>query len=230
MISRLYSSLSAGVDDILGNIPVLDQLSVAGQNLIAAANQQVSSRTGHISLDTNRSTEAEAEFQAFESNQSSNSNVNINSTSKEADEPFVKPICDIFLEVFELNRGNNWLRGWAVVVILHQLLGGTIERKIRDTARKLTHEDMLLKYLTLIQDSIWPQPLDGGGGATTIRTNTGMTTTTMRTSTDKAHTRTEAGLVLATLIPDLAGSVVGRSNAQAASRKLFAALNNPWLK
>jgi hypothetical protein len=34
----------------------------------------------------------------------------------------------LFLEAFELNRGNNWLRGRAVVVVLHQLLGGTIER------------------------------------------------------------------------------------------------------
>lgn len=34
-------------------------------------------------------------------------------------ELFVKFICDIFLEVFELNKGNNWLRGRVVVVVLY---------------------------------------------------------------------------------------------------------------
>lgn len=38
--------------------------------------------------------------------------------------------------------------------------------------------------------------------------------------------RTEATVVLATLIPDLAGNVVGRANAQAAARRTFATLNN----
>lgn len=36
--------------------------------------------------------------------------------------------------------------------------------------------------------------------------------------------------MLATLVPDLAGNVVGRVNAQAASRRLFATFNNSRLK
>ena len=42
--------------------------------------------------------------------------------------PFSSPICDLILAVFELNKENNWLRRQAVVVILQQILGGTIER------------------------------------------------------------------------------------------------------
>lgn len=41
---------------------------------------------------------------------------------------FSAPICDLILAVFELNKENNWLRRQAVVVILQQVLGGTIER------------------------------------------------------------------------------------------------------
>ncbi|CAI4219430.1 unnamed protein product [Parascedosporium putredinis] len=41
MMTRLYDSVADGVEDILGNIPVLDQLSLAGQNLIAAATSQL---------------------------------------------------------------------------------------------------------------------------------------------------------------------------------------------
>ena len=40
---------------------------------------------------------------------------------------FTAPICDLFIEVFDLKE-SNWLRRQAIVVILQQFLGGTIER------------------------------------------------------------------------------------------------------
>jgi sorting nexin-25 len=42
---------------------------------------------------------------------------------------FSAPICDLVLAVFELNKKNNWLRRQAIVIILQQVLGGTIERQ-----------------------------------------------------------------------------------------------------
>ena len=41
---------------------------------------------------------------------------------------FSAPICDLILAVFELEKKNNWLRKQAIVIILQQVLGGTIER------------------------------------------------------------------------------------------------------
>lgn len=41
---------------------------------------------------------------------------------------FTKPICDLFVTVFELKEKNNWLRRQAILIILQQILGGTIER------------------------------------------------------------------------------------------------------
>ncbi|KAL8718100.1 MAG: hypothetical protein Q9225_004722, partial [Loekoesia sp. 1 TL-2023] len=37
IVSRIYNSVTDGMDEFLGNVPVLDQLSIAGQNLISAA-------------------------------------------------------------------------------------------------------------------------------------------------------------------------------------------------
>lgn len=202
IITRFYNSVQDGMEDILGNIPVLDQLSVAGQNLLSAATSQLLTMPTAISEDPLTVAEAEAELNAFEDREL---------------EPFVKPICDIFLEVFELNRGNNWLRGRAVVVVLHQLLGGTIERKVRESVKSLVSEDAIVRYITLLRDSMWP------GGARKVDGKP-------RTAGEKSKTRTEASLMLATLVPDLAGSVVGRINAQAASRRIFATFNNPRLK
>ena len=40
-VARIYDSVSDGMDEFLGNLPVLDQLTVAGQNLITAASAQI---------------------------------------------------------------------------------------------------------------------------------------------------------------------------------------------
>ncbi|GKZ96612.1 intermediate filament protein [Aspergillus niger] len=203
LVTRIYNSIADGMDDFLGNFGVLDQLSTAGQSLISAATNQQSTTavtpgdSGLATEDAVTAAEAEAELNAFEDREL---------------EPFIKPICDLFLEAFELNKGNNWLRGRAVVVVLHQLLGGTIERKVREGARSLVQDDSLLRYITLIKDTMWP-----GGVLRQSR---------VRTASERLKSRTEASLVLATLIPDLAGNVVGRANAQAAARRIFATLNN----
>ncbi|KAG5928748.1 hypothetical protein E4U42_008075 [Claviceps africana] len=202
LVSRLYDSVADGMDDILGNIPVLDQISVAGQHLIAAATNQLNAMPLNADEDEFPAAEAEAELNAFE--------------NKEL-EPFIKPICDIFLEVFELNRGNNWLRGRAVVVVLQQLLGGTIERKVRDNVKMLLQDDSILRYIGMLQDSMWPNGILEREKKS-------------RSAAEKKKTCTEASLMLATLVPDLAGNVVGRVNAQAASRRIFATLNNSRLK
>lgn len=41
---------------------------------------------------------------------------------------FTAPICDLFVTLFELKEKNNWLRRQAILIILQQVLGGTIER------------------------------------------------------------------------------------------------------
>ncbi|KAJ5935881.1 hypothetical protein N7454_005179 [Penicillium verhagenii] len=203
LVTRIYNSVADGMDDFLGNFGVLDQLSTAGQNLISAATNQVNinTSTAHdpalATEDAVTTAEAEAELNAFEDREL---------------EPFIKPVCDLFLEAFELNRGNNWLRGRAVVVVLHQLLGGTIERKVRDSARSLFQDESMMRYLAIARDSMWP------GGV--------LRKFLPRSMADRHKSRTEATVVLATLIPDLAANVVGRANAQAASRRLFATLNN----
>lgn len=234
IISRIYNSVTDGMDEFLGNIAVIDQLSVAGQNLISAAQNQLSANSpaaGGPSPGTNPRTnnapdgsstqaqansiaEAEAELRAFEDQQA---------------EPFVKPICDLFLEAFELNRSSNWLRGRALVVVLQQLLGGTIERKTRETVKSLLSDDALIRYLTTAKTTLFPN--DGNTTTTTNNTNTTDNTTTTftsspRTKSQRDSSKAEAGIVLATLLPDLAGNVVGRTNALAASKRLLAVINN----
>lgn len=216
-VSRIYNSVADGMEEFLGNIPVLDQLSVAGQNLISAATTQLantngaalvagvqpgnSASSGVITVQPNTDAEAEAELLAFE---------------KQELPPFVKPITDLFLETFELNRENNWLRGRAVIVVLHQLLGGTIERKVRESFSNLLSENNISNYIDTLKESMWPNG----------RLKQGVE----RTPQERTQSRKEASIVLNTLVPELASSVVGRQNAQIAARKLEGTLNNARLK
>jgi sorting nexin-25 len=208
-VTRIYNSVTDGMEEFLGNIPVLDQLSTAGQNLISAATMQLNANepvaVPKSSLPPNElvaSAEAEAELAAFE--------------TKEL-EPFVKPICDLFLETFELNRESNWLRGRAVVLVLQQLLGGTVERKVRENAKAVLSDDGAVRLLNMTMDMIWP-----GGGPRIQRK--------VRTAAEKAESQKKAAVVLGSLIPDLFGSVVGRANAQGAARRILAMLGNERLK
>lgn len=43
---------------------------------------------------------------------------------------FSSPICDLILAVFELNKKNNWLRRQAIIIIMQQVLGSTVERLV----------------------------------------------------------------------------------------------------
>lgn len=201
IVTRIYNSVTDGMDDFFGNVTVLDQLSAAGQNLISAATTELTiAQQDADPANVSSVAEAEAELSAFEDREL---------------EPFVKPICDIFLETFELNRGGNWLRGRAVVVVLHQLLGGTVERKVREIVRSFAQEESILKYLDTIKDTMWPEGKLKEG--------------IPRTVAEKSKSRQEASVMLATLIPDMAGNVVGRANAQAAARRIFAVMNNERL-
>ncbi|KAF2722766.1 putative intermediate filament protein [Polychaeton citri CBS 116435] len=232
-VTRIYNSVSDGMEEFLGNIPVLDQLSIAGQNLIssatAAQQAQAVSASGATAIpppaidsldpaiqDPATSAEAEAELNAFNTTTTTREGISEAAASAAAAEPFVKPICDLFLETFNLSRGNSWLRGRTVVIILHQLLGGTIERKVRESADSALEDESLAHYINLLKDTMWP---DGKMKAAVEK----------RTDAEKQRTKKEAALLLETLVPDLAGSVVGRANAVAAAGKLSRMLNNERL-
>ncbi|KAH8120047.1 PXA domain-containing protein [Phellopilus nigrolimitatus] len=126
---------------------------------------------------------------------------------------FTAPICDLILAVFELDKKNNWLRRQAIVIILQQVLGDTVERKFRDSMKSLLDEPHLLSYINIFKDGMWP------GGRL-------KSTGVPRTSDEKARTRDEANRKLSALLPDVAANMMGRSNARRGARRIFAVLQN----
>lgn len=202
LVKRLYNSVTDGTRKIIGDDAVLNQALATGQTLESAVTDPIITISQSVAEGPVSATNAKEEVDAFETREL---------------EPFVKPICDLFLEIFNIKRGHSWLRGRTVVVVLHQLLGGIVERKVREYARTLVEEESIIGYINLIKESIWPTRQGTPGEAK------------VRTEAEKAKSRKAASVVLATVIPDLAGNIVGKANAQAGSRRIFATLNNPRL-
>ncbi|KAJ6520120.1 PhoX domain-containing protein [Mycena sanguinolenta] len=126
---------------------------------------------------------------------------------------FSAPICDLLLAVFELNKTNNWLRRQAVVIILQQVLGGTIERKIREQVKAFLEESRIMVVVNLFRNGLWP------GGKL-------KPPSVPRTPDEKLRTRDEANRKLSSLVPDLAANMIGRTNARRGARRIFAVLQN----
>ncbi|KAI0962207.1 hypothetical protein AcV7_001100 [Taiwanofungus camphoratus] len=126
---------------------------------------------------------------------------------------FSSPICDLVLAVFELDKKNNWLRRQAIVIILQQVFGGTIERKLRETFKVYLDEPHLMSYVNIFRDSLWPGGQLKPSGVP-------------RTAEERLRTRDEANRKLSALVPDLVANMIGRSNARRGARRIFAVLQN----
>lgn len=125
---------------------------------------------------------------------------------------FTAPICDLFIEVFDLKE-SSWLRRQAIVIILQQVLGGTIERKMRDNFRLYTAPRKVERVLRTFQAAMWP------GGA---RRPDGVP----RTDAERLDARITSSRRLAMLIPDVAANMIGRGNARRAAQLVWGALQD----
>ncbi|CBQ73580.1 conserved hypothetical protein [Sporisorium reilianum SRZ2] len=129
---------------------------------------------------------------------------------------WTEPICDLFTELFELHEKNNWLRRQAIVILLQQLFGSTVERKIRETFSAALSPPSIAGYITAFKASLWPNGVL-------------KEPTPPRTRAEKDALRENANSKLASLIPELAANFVGRENARKGTRRVFAALQNKRL-
>ncbi|GMM33316.1 Mdm1 protein [Saccharomycopsis crataegensis] len=136
---------------------------------------------------------------------------------------FVKPICDLFLSIFALNRSNSWLRGRAILVILQQLLGSTIEKKIREYLSVIKTENKVIDLLNIFRDKLWPNNVF----FLTLRAESGETK--QRTELEKKNTKDESRTLLEIIITDISSKIVGLNNSKFAAAEIHNMLQNDIL-
>ncbi|GAA5850994.1 hypothetical protein JCM9279_005252 [Rhodotorula babjevae] len=124
---------------------------------------------------------------------------------------FTAPFCDLFITLFSLK--DNWLRRQAILIVLQQVLGGTIERKVRDSVKMLLTPPQLVGYISTLQNVMWP------GGELKPKEPP-------RSAAQRAETKESARRKLSTLMPDVAANLIGQQNAKEGARTLFSVLQN----
>lgn len=160
-LRSLYRGLTSGIDDVLGTSTtsmvdtLIDRLSQQAAEIAGLSG-------GKVNDEDLLSSAAAATVRGGE----------------EGLTYFTAPICDLFITVFQLKEANNWLRRQAILIVLQQVLGGTIERcaafsflpqfeadsssltpehrKVRDSVKTLLAPPQLVTLIQALQVSLWP--------------------------------------------------------------------------
>jgi len=99
--------------------------------------------------------------------------------------PITIPIFDIMIELFDLHQDSNWPRK-ALFDAVQRLLGGRIERIVRDQVSKFLVESSVVDLMKQVQDAIWPNGV--------LRKDL-----SPRTTKEKAKTKRDAAFKLAAI-------------------------------
>lgn len=173
------------------------------------------SSASSTNLTTDDSSLNEADTEEIDMRQSITSDLDAEAELDSA-RPFIQPICDLFIQVFGFDRGNNWLRGRAVVVVVQQILGGTIEKKIREAVSGFATEQNMTDIIQKVTGSIWP---DGAMKPPTPP----------RSNVDKLKCKHDAQVIVHALIRDASIKIVGGSSSRYASVHAFEMFQNEIL-
>lgn len=167
------------------------------------------------------------------SEQNSSHNYILQDTSTLNKMSFIKPICDLFIAIFSsypsenINSGTGrdyWLRGGAIIMLLQQLFGSTIEKYIRDTIAKVSSEPKLYDILFQSRIRLW-----GVGGYFEIRQKTKLNPPPVRSEVEKKRAYNDSQLLFQALLVELSGKVVGLHHAREAAAKIHDIVQNPYM-
>lgn len=129
---------------------------------------------------------------------------------------FVKPICDLLITVFELNSSKGWLRGRALVVILQQVFGTTIENMVRDQEKSLRSDERVQELVISMTNMLFPNGKFREPPA-------------VRNAAERAQTRQEARALLKAWMSITCSKIFGATSTNHAQARIFAMLQNDYL-
>ncbi len=124
-------------------------------------------------------------------------------------------VIDLFIELFELKEKNNWLRRQAVVLLLQQLFGGTVERRVTENLTWIGELESTISLLEWTRGNLWPNGVPMYEAPAVIRTND-----------QKKKTKLDAHSKMVHLFPEILGTMVGRQNAKRGAERLVSIFQN----
>lgn len=132
----------------------------------------------------------------------------------------VKSLCDSFISIFSLKKSSKgWLRGRALIAVLQQFLGGTIEKYAIESLKKYRSKACILSLLTACKQKLWP---DGQFARKSQSDN-------QRSDEERKRAKSDSQIMLQCLFAEIFGKVVGLRTAQGAATNLHDMLQNSYL-
>ncbi|KFM82241.1 Sorting nexin-25, partial [Stegodyphus mimosarum] len=119
-----------------------------------------------------------------------------------------EPLYVLIGEIFELKGVFNWLRR-TLIIFVQITYGQTINRQLRETVSWILSEPMLLFYLQLFRDTMWPP--------SPVKENE---------NENKVENRILAKQMFLNNTPELLNNLIGQQNAKKGMSKIFDALQN----
>ncbi|SCU83410.1 LAFA_0D03422g1_1 [Lachancea sp. 'fantastica'] len=134
---------------------------------------------------------------------------------------FIRPLCEFLATVFSLKDSrSSWLRGRALLVVIQQLLGSTIEKYIRDSIDAMTNPKstaMTAKKirLKLWVDGVFFKKLEAAGSASKKE--------------DASRTSIQAKNKIQSLMAETCGRVFGVRKSRETASDIHLMLQNEYL-
>ncbi|GIX94030.1 sorting nexin-25 [Caerostris extrusa] len=134
------------------------------------------------------------------------------SVKEDRRDSIAEPLYTLIGEIFELKGVFNWLRR-SLIMFVQITYGQTINRQLRETVEYVLSEPMLLFYLQMFRDTMWPT----GEAAPRVEE---------RTKEMKQTTKIKAKQMFLNNTPEILSNLIGAQNAKKGLSKVFDALQN----
>lgn len=146
------------------------------------------------------------------------SNKNIIPTINQSNSSFIKPIIELFTALFPLsNQTNNWLRGQAIVLILQQIFGSTIEKHLKTMIVQATCAEKMNELVSTAKEILWPNNIF-------MSNNKDKEKDERELMKEKIKNFQDSKKLLNNLINDIFGKVVGVKSCESTSGKIHGML------
>jgi len=191
------------INDLIAPTPSFSQQATGSTDPGAATKEDTTNRPAQ--------NQSNVESSLYNTNQSENT-----------DEPLYKPegftslsepLCNLIIELFEMKERSSFLRRQAVLLILQQILGGTIERKVTENIEWLVSEEMIVYYIDRFLQSWWPEGKLADNWP-------------QRTVEQKEEMKKMAKQNLVTVLPEFFSSMIGSENSRRGGVRLFDAFQS----
>ncbi|KAJ1918441.1 tRNA (guanine-N(7)-)-methyltransferase (tRNA(m7G46)-methyltransferase) [Mycoemilia scoparia] len=215
-MGQLYESISRDINDITGDGTMLDKITKQLSAQIAKGDPDVLHPDAENAQTDSQSATSPPD-DGYSDSLSFLSSYVSTAGSVEVSTPtyanLSEPLCDLFIEIFELKDKNNWLRRQAINILLRHIFGGAMERRVKDIVTSLVSESQLANHLTEVTNIFWPHQQK-------------FTAPVPRTDSERSDTYQKAQQKLLFYLPNVLGSMVGRKNAEKGATRLLEVLQH----